>query len=80
MYKNTQKRWVNALLSGNYLQVMCGMARRLLLVLLFAWLAAAAISAGIQGVSKWVDKVRDEREALAAAEPYFSKHMVAQLF
>ena len=78
MYKDTQKRWVDALLLGNYLQFMLAMARKFLLVLLFAWLAAAAISTGILGVVKWVDKVRVEHKALAAATIHFSTHMVAQ--
>ena len=78
MYKDTQKRWVDALLLGNYLQFMLAMARKVLLVLLFAWLAAAAISTGILGVVKWVDKVRVEHEALAAVTIHFSTHMVAQ--
>ena len=78
MYKDTQKRWVGALLLGNYLQFMLAMARKFLLVLLFAWLAAAAISTGILGVVKWVDTVRVKHEALAAATIHFSTHMVAQ--
>ena len=57
---------------------MLAMARKCFLVLLFAWLAAAAISAGILGIANWVDKVRDEREALDAAATHFSNHMVAQ--
>ena len=78
MYKDTQKRWVDALLLGNYLQFMLAIARKFLLVLLFAWLAAAAISTGMPGVVKWVDKVHVEHKALAAATIHFSTHMVAQ--
>ena len=77
MYLDTQKRWVDALLSGNYLQVLLAMVRKFFLVLLFAWLAAAAVSTGILGVAKWVDMMRVELEAPAAAANQFSNNMVA---
>lgn len=77
MYIDIQKRWVDALLSGNYLQVMLAMVRKFFLVLLFAWLAAATISTGILGVAKWVDMMRVELEAPATAATKFSNHMVA---
>ena len=77
MYIDTQKRWVDAFLSGNYLQVMLAMVRKFFLVLLFAWLAAATISTGILGAAKWVDMMRVELEAPATAATQFSNHMVA---
>ena len=55
---------------------MLTMVREFLLILLVASLAAAAISVVFLGFARWVDMVRVEREALAAASTDFSYQMV----